>query len=207
MGFDQAKRVLTIGGDFVEERRFCHPDAHDKRKQGYRYLNFFEHVTIWRRVRHASRLPDGAVRQVAPDWAGKLSEFTLLFDALVVALCREMTFEAVTRVTGSSCHRVSAICGCYVDLAGAETELFETTMRAVGETSYQRGHKYPTIAAGAQVHKVTFVTRGRDGGTIALLAEYLEAINGLFLVAKRKESWIQAIQDHAHFLVSNRRRA
>ncbi|MBL8481809.1 MAG: ISL3 family transposase, partial [Rhodocyclaceae bacterium] len=113
------------------------------------------------------RLPDGAVRQVEPDWAGKLSGFTLLFEALVVALCREMTFEAVARVTGLSWHRVSAICGRYVDLARAEADLSETTTLAVDETSYQRGHKYLTIAADAQAHKVIFVTPGRDSDTIA----------------------------------------
>ncbi|SEI26987.1 Helix-turn-helix domain of transposase family ISL3 [Paraburkholderia hospita] len=44
------------------------------------------------------RLPDGSVRLVEPDWVGKLDGFTLLFEALVLALCREMTFAAVARV-------------------------------------------------------------------------------------------------------------
>ncbi|MBL8472514.1 MAG: transposase, partial [Rhodocyclaceae bacterium] len=173
IGFDQTKRVLTIGVDFVAGSRFAHPDAqgehpvHDTRQQRYRHLNFFEHECYLEVRVPRVRLPDGAVRQVEPDWAGKLSGFTLLFEALVVALCREMTFEAVARVTGLSWHRVSAICGRYVDLARAEADLSETTTLAVDETSYQRGHKYLTIAADAQAHKVIFVTPGRDSDTIA----------------------------------------
>ena len=184
IGFDQTKRVLTIGVDFVAGSRFAHPDAqgehpvHDTRQQRYRHLNFFEHECYLEVRVPRVRLPDGAVRQVEPDWAGKLSGFTLLFEALVVALCREMTFEAVARVTGLSWHRVSAICGRYVDLARAEADLSETTTLAVDETSYQRGHKYLTIAADAQAHKVIFVTPGRDSDTIARLAEHLEEHGG-----------------------------
>jgi len=36
------------------------------------------------------KLSDGAVRLVEPPWAGQLSGFTLLFEALVLSLCREM---------------------------------------------------------------------------------------------------------------------
>ena len=53
-----------------------------------------------------------------PPWAGKLSGFTLLFEALVLMLCQQMPFAAVARITGESWHRVHAICTRYVDLAG-----------------------------------------------------------------------------------------
>jgi hypothetical protein len=55
------------------------------------------------------KLPDGAVRLIKPPWAGKLSGFTLLFEALVLSLCREMPFAAVARLVGESWHRVAAI--------------------------------------------------------------------------------------------------
>jgi hypothetical protein len=44
------------------------------------------------------KLPDGSVRLIEPPWAGKLSGFTLLFEALVLCLCREMPFAAVARL-------------------------------------------------------------------------------------------------------------
>lgn len=45
-------------------------------------------------------LPEGGTRQVEPDWTDKLAGFTLQFEALVVALRREMPFTAVARVAG-----------------------------------------------------------------------------------------------------------
>ena len=42
-------------------------------------------------------LPDGRVVLIERSWAGKLSGFTLLFEALILAMCRQMPFAAVAR--------------------------------------------------------------------------------------------------------------
>ncbi len=39
-------------------------------------------------------LPNGAVRQVEPPWAGKMPILAPLFDALVPMLCQQMAFAA-----------------------------------------------------------------------------------------------------------------
>lgn len=99
------------------------------------------------------RLPDGSVRLIEPDWIGKLDGFTLLFEALVLALCREMTFAAVAHVVNLSWHRVKAICDRYVDLAVAATDLSELSAVAIDETSCRRGHDYVSLVdAGNCVH-------------------------------------------------------
>ena len=66
---------------------------------------------------HGMRVPDSGVVLIEPDWAGKLSGFTLLFEALILTLCRQMPFAAVARLAGESWHRVQAICERYVELA------------------------------------------------------------------------------------------
>lgn len=48
------------------------------------------------------KLSNGAVRLIEPPWAGKLKGFTLLFEALVLCLCREMPFAAVARLVGET---------------------------------------------------------------------------------------------------------
>ena len=48
------------------------------------------------------RLPDGKVAQVEPQWFEHLNGCTLLFEALVLALCRVMPFAAVARLAGES---------------------------------------------------------------------------------------------------------
>jgi hypothetical protein len=116
---------------------------------------------------------DGRVILIEPDWAGKLSGFTLLFEALVLTMCRQMPFAAVARMVGETWHRVQAICRRYVDLALAKADLSKLTMLAIDETSSRRGHNYLTFAADAGVHKVVFVTEGRDAKTVSEFSHFL----------------------------------
>jgi transposase len=147
--------------------------VHDTQVKRYRHLNFFQHECYLEVRTPRVKLPDGRVVRVEPDWAGKLSGFTLLFEALVLALAREMSFAAVARTVGESWHRVHAICARYVELAVAEADLSETTALAIDETSYRRGHNDLTVAADADQRKVVFVTEGREAETIERLAEHL----------------------------------
>ena len=177
--FDAAKKTLTIIIDFVAGSRFAHAETagshpvHDTQVKRYRHLNFFQHECYLEVRTPRVKLPDGRVVLVEPDWAGKLSGFTLLFEALVLALCQQMPFAAVARTVGESWHRVHAICSRYVELAVAEADLSDMTALAIDETSYRRGHNYLTLAADAQQRKVVFVTEGREAETISRLAEHL----------------------------------
>jgi hypothetical protein len=70
-----------------------------------------------------------------PAWFGKLAGFTLLFEALVLAMAQQMTFSAVAKLVGESWHRLHAICSRYVNLALAEADLLAVTAVAIDETS------------------------------------------------------------------------
>jgi transposase len=182
--FDAANKTLTIVIDFVTGSCFGHPDVlglhpvHDTQIKRYRHLNFFQHECYLEVRVPRVRLPDGRVALVEPDWAGKLAGFTLLFEALVLALCQQMPFAAVARTVGESWHRVHAICSRYVELAVAEADLSSVTAPAIDKTSYRRGHRYLTLAADAIERKVVFVTEGKDATTVARFAEYLTAHHG-----------------------------
>ena len=112
------------------------------------------------------KLPDGSVQLVKPPFAGRLSGFTLLFEALVLMLAPEMPFAAVARIVGISPHRVMAICGRYVALALAEADFSEVTALAIDESSRARGHDYITLAADAVKRRVLSVTDGRDAKAV-----------------------------------------
>lgn len=124
------------------------------------------------------KLPGGSVRLIEPPWAGKLSGFTLPFEALVLCLCREMPFAAVARLVGESWHRVAAIAERYVELALAQANLSEVRELAIDETSKARGHDYVTIAADAERRAVIFVTETREAAAIERLAADLAAHGG-----------------------------
>jgi transposase len=179
--FDAGKKMLTIGVDFVAGSRFAVPGiegvhpAHDTVTKRYRHLNFFQHECYLEVRMPRVGLPDGGVRLVEPDWAGKLAGFTLLFEALIITLCREMPFAAVARLVNLSWHRVAAICGRYVDLALAEADFSAVARLAVDETSRAKGHNYVTLFADADERRVLFVAEGRGADTVAAFAEDLTA--------------------------------
>ena len=129
--FDAERHEMTIRVDFVRGTKFRHPRApgehnvHDTEIKRLRHLNFFQHRCMLEVRVPKLKLPDGYA-EVEPDWVGKLSGFTLLFEALVLKLAQHMPFAAVARTIGESWHRVNAVCRRYVDLAIAATDLSET---------------------------------------------------------------------------------
>ena len=181
--FDQAKRTLTIGIDFEAGARFAAPGVegqhpvHDTQIKRYRHLNFFQHECMLEVRVPRVKLPDGGVVLVEPGWAGKLSGFTLLFEALIFMMCREMPFAAVARIVNVSPYRVQALCEKYVQLAEAQADLSDLSALAIDETSYRRGHCYVTLAADAapdpEKRRVVFVTEGREAAAIEKLAQHL----------------------------------
>jgi transposase len=122
--FDGNAKTLTIRVDFRAGNRFAHTaepgqhPIHDTQVKHYRHLNFFQHECFLEVRVPRVKLSDGAVRLVEPPWASQLSGFTLLFKALVLALCREMPFAAAARPVGESWHRVAAIAGRCSKTAG-----------------------------------------------------------------------------------------
>ena len=181
--FDAAAKRLTVLIDFTPGTRFgvagdtgLHP-VHDTVTKEYRHLNFFQHECHLRVRTPRVRLPDGSVKLVQPEFAGRLSGFTLLFEALVLMLAQQMPFAAVARTVGESAYRVTQVCTRYVELALQQADLRDVTALAIDETSRSRGHDYVTLAADAVRRTVLFVTEGRDAQTIKALADDLRAHN------------------------------
>lgn len=179
--FDETARVLTVLIDFARGSRFAvageggeHP-VHDTVTKTYRHLNFFQHECHLQVRTPRVKLPDGRVTLAEPEFAGRLSGFTLLFEALILMLAREMPFAAVARIVGESAHRVTAVCERYVELALAEADYSDVKSLAIDETSRAKGHDYITLAADAIGRRVLCVTEGRDAGAIKRLADDLAA--------------------------------
>lgn len=178
--FDESAKTLTVLIDFKPGSRFgvsghdgAHP-VHDTVTKSYRHLNFFQHECHLQVRTPRVKLPNGSVRLVEPDFAGRLNGFTLLFEAFILMLARQMPFAAVARIVGESPHRVLAVCQKYVQMACGLADYSEVKALAIDETSRARGHSYVTLAADADARRVLFVTEGRDAKTIAQLAEYLD---------------------------------
>ena len=179
--FDEAAKLLTVPVDFEPGTRFkvsghegLHP-VHDTVVKTYRHLNFFQHECHLQVRTPRVKLPNGSVRLVEPDFAGRLSGFTLLFEALVLMLAQQMPFAAVARIVGESAYRCMEVCNRYVEMALGLADFSGVTSLAIDETSRARGQTYVTLAADAQARRVIFVTEGRDAKTIEALAADLLA--------------------------------
>jgi transposase len=177
--FNEASKVLTVGIDFTAGSRFAvdgagdaHP-VHDTVTKTYRHLNFFQHECVLEVRTPRVKSPDGSVHLVKPPFAGKLSGFTLLFEALVLMLAPQMPIAAVARTVGTSQHRAWAICRRYVALALEAADFSQVKALAIDETSRARGHDYITLAADAAARRVLSVTEGRDAKAVKTLAEEL----------------------------------
>jgi transposase len=178
--FDEAAKLLTVLVDFKAGSRFAvsghegvHP-VHDTVTKTYRHLNFFQHECHLQVRAPRVKLPNGSVRLIEPEFAGRLAGFTLLFEALILMLAQQMPFAAVARIVGESAHRVRAVCERYVDIALGLADFSDVKALAIDETSRARGHDYITLAADPIERRVLFVTEGRDAKTLEDLATHLD---------------------------------
>ncbi|TXL04081.1 ISL3 family transposase, partial [Methylococcaceae bacterium CS1] len=110
--FNAEEKRLDIQIDFKRGSTFADPDAGDNEVKQYKaydtvqktwqHLNFFEHAChLHARVPRIKR-DDGKVRLIPTPWEGKVSGFTLLFEALLIQLCKAMPVHNVSDLTGVS---------------------------------------------------------------------------------------------------------
>jgi transposase len=188
LNFEPSQKQLKIRVDFEVGSRFAVPGqsgehpVHDTVTKTYRHLNFFQHECHLEVRAPRVKLPDGSVIQVSPAWAGKLSGFTLLFEAFVLLLCREMTFAGAARITGLSAYRVQALAEKYVNETVALAVYSEVRDLAIDETSRAKGHDYVTLFADADSNparrRVLYVAEGREADTVKGFAANLKAHQG-----------------------------
>jgi transposase len=105
--FDTVARRLDIYIDFTAGSRFTCPScgaadcpAHDTEQVMWRHLNFFEHQAYLHARVPRVRCVRCGVKKVSVPWAREGGGFTLLFEALVMALVSAMPVNAVARLVG-----------------------------------------------------------------------------------------------------------
>ncbi len=113
--------------------------VHDTEQKTWRHLGFFEHdAYLTARVPRVI-CPERDVKQVEVPWARERSGFMLLFEALVMALVKEMPVAAVAALIGESDMRIWRIVHRYVDDAVEAQDLSGLERAGIDETSAKRG--------------------------------------------------------------------
>ncbi len=185
LDFDPAARRLDLHLDFARGARFACPEGdeaacpvHDTADKTWRHLDFFQHQAYLHARVPRVRCSTHGVRQVAVPWARPESGFTLLFEALLMALLTEMPVKAVADLVGEHDTRLWRVLHHYVERARARRS--DAGVRRVGidETSSRRGQDYISVFADLDVPRVLFATPGRDHKTVGRFAADLAPHGG-----------------------------
>jgi transposase len=182
--FKPQEKRLDIFLDFIPGSEFACPECkvnakvHDTIEKTWQHLNFFQHAAyLHARVPRIECQKDG-VKLIDVPWARKQSGFTLLFEALIMAMTREMPVNAIAALVGITDKRIWRVIEHYVKKDLATQDLSEVTRIGVDETSSKRGHSYVTIFVDMDTNKAIFVTEGKDASTVKSFKDHLLSHKG-----------------------------
>jgi transposase len=185
--FDAEARRLDLYLDFPKGERFACPEGdqpacpvHDSEPKIWRHLDFFQHQAYLHARVPRVTCPTHGTRQVALAWARPGSGFTLLFEALLMAMLAEMPVKAVADLVGEHDTRLWRLLHHHVAQARAKLDMGEVTRVGVDETSARRGQDYVSLFVDLDAPKprVLFATEGRDHTTVERFAADLVAHDG-----------------------------
>jgi len=189
--FTVEKKRLDIYVDFIKGSKFSHTEisekgeekineygAYDTSEKTWRHLNFFEHECYLHCRVPRIKLDNGKTHTVAPPFSGLSNGFTLLFEVILLQLCKAMTIAEVSRITSESDHKLWEMLDRYVKSGRDISDYTAVKEIGIDETSKKKGHNYISIFADLKENRVLFVTEGRGSETVKAFMTDLEAHKG-----------------------------
>jgi len=183
--FDPEQGRLDIGIDFVRGGTFFCPEcgregckAHDTEERIWRHLNFFQYETYLHARVPRVQCESCGIKVVNVPWARPGSGFTLLFEALIMALAGQMPIRALARIVKEHDTRLWRVLNHYVTEARGKEDFSTVEQVGVDETASRRGQNYVSLFVDLKRSKVLFATEGRDAATIGVFKEDLTAHGG-----------------------------
>lgn len=171
--FDAGEKRLDIHIDFQKGGEFACPDcgaggrkAYDTEILTWRHLNFFQYQCYLHVRTPRVDCPQCGIKRVGVPWGRSGSGFTLMFEAFVLALAKEMPVNAIARLVGEHDTRLWRILNHYVVAARAEEDHSAVRKVGIDETSKGKRHDYVTVFADLDEAKVLFVTPGKGAETV-----------------------------------------
>jgi transposase len=182
VAFDSSQKRLDIRLAFKRGSRFevdgvaC--SVHDTVDKSWRHLNFFQHECYLHARVARVNTPDGRVLMVMPPWAGKLDGFTLLFEALLIQLCKHMPVRQVAQMVDTDPRKLWRMLDVYVGAARFSEDYGEVTKVGMDETSIAKGHKYITLFVDLLLRRTIHVAEGKGADTVKAFVEDLRGHGG-----------------------------
>lgn len=184
--FSEEAKCLTIKIDFVKGSKFHYKKgaydecckAYDTEIKTWRHLNFFEHECYLEVRVPRVKLSDGKVKLLSMPWEGVSKGFTLLFEALLLQLCKAMPVTQVGKIAKVSDFKLWNLLETYIDLSREKEDFSKVTAVGMDETSKKKNHDYMTLFVDLDKSKTMFITEGKSNKTIKDFKEDLELHEG-----------------------------
>jgi len=183
--FDAQRGVLDIHLNFQRGAKFPCPECagadrsvHDTEVKQWRHLNFFEHHAYLHARMPRMRCDKCGVRTVGVPWARPGSGFTLLFEAFVMTLAKEMPVMGIAALVGEWDTLLWRMIRHWVDQARSEQDFSEVSKVGIDETAARRGHNYISVFVDLDNSGAIFATQGKDASTVGRFVEDFEAHDG-----------------------------
>lgn len=184
--FDPAKGRIDFKVGFSSGAKFSCPECgegeqgvHDTRSRTWRHLNFFQYQAFIHadlpRVRCAGC---GKTKQVPVPWARPGSGFSLLMEALLVVLAKQMPVRAVGQLLGLHDGQIWRVLDHYVEAARQQENFSGVQSVGLDETASRRGHNYISLFHDLDQKRLLFACEGRDKAVVGAFVKDLEAHGG-----------------------------
>jgi transposase len=174
VSFSKESNRLDITIDFKRGATFDCPicgapaPAYDTTDKSWRHLNFFQYEAyLHARVPRVKCPNEGCgVKQIQVPWARAGSGFTLLFEALVMTMARDLPVNVMARLFSVTDTRLWRVINVYVEQARSKEDHSGVKRIGIDETSVKKGHNYATFFFDLDERKLLFGTEGKDNETV-----------------------------------------
>jgi len=157
--------------------------VHDTTEKQWRHLNFFQYEAYLHAKVPRVKCPNEGcgVKQVAVPWARAGSGFTLLFEALVMTMARDLPVKVMGRLFAVTDTRLWRVIQAYVEMARATEDFSDVNRIGMDETFAKRGPKnenFVTFFFDLDKRKLLFGTKGKDNETVKAFVTDFKAHGG-----------------------------
>jgi transposase len=153
--------------------------VHDRLRRSWRHLDFFQfEAWLHADVPRVACTGCGKTSQARVPWAREGSGFTALFEALALALCKELPVLQAARLLRCSDKQLWGRITHYVDAARALDDMSAVKIVGIDDTSLHKGQSYITVVHDLDTKRLLFATQGRDHQTVIDFAQDLKAHGG-----------------------------
>lgn len=140
--------------------------VYDTKPKTWRHLNFFQFECFIKARTPRIQRDDGRVRLITPPWSGVMNGFTLLFEALIISLVKEMPVSKLAMFLGTYSGKIWKMLELYTLGAQMDEDYSNVKVIGIDETSVSRGHDYISLFVDLHKKRTIFVADGKSSNTV-----------------------------------------